>query len=156
MEKQKIFRIIDANLNRSREGLRVCEDITRFLLNDKEASRKLKLIRQSIFYAISAKGAKSLKLYYLDILKERDSVGDVGKTTTKNEAKRDNWQSIFLANIERAKESVRVLEEAFKIIDEKVAQKFKKIRFKIYDAEKTIIIKHKSLSDSKHNRLQRS
>ena len=148
LDKQKVLRIIDANLNRSREGLRVCEDIARFLLNDAKSARKFKTIRQNIFSAI-----KDSKIDYLELLKERDSAGDVGKFTTKKESARGNWQSVFLANIERAKESTRVLEELFKIVNKRLAEKFKKIRFAIYDIEKEVIIKHQSLSNSKHNRL---
>ena len=94
MDKQKVLRIIDANLNRSREGLRVCEDIARFLLNDAKSARKFKTIRQNIFSAI-----KDSKIDYLELLKERDSTGDVGKFTTKKESTRSNRQSVFLANI---------------------------------------------------------
>ena len=148
MDKHKVLRIIDANLNRSREGLRVCEDIARFLLNDAKSARKFKLIRQGIFKTI-----KDSKIDYLELLKERDSTRDVGRFTTKNEKVRGSWQSVFFANIERAKESVRVLEELLKTISKRLAEKFKKIRFAIYDIEKEIIIKHQSLSDSKHNRL---
>ena len=147
MDRQKVLRIIDANLNRSREGLRVCEDITRFILNDTKSARKLKRIRQGIFSAV-----KNSKISYSELLKERDSAGDVGKFTTKREQQRRNWQSVFSANIERAKESARVLEELTKIINKKLAERFKKIRFTIYEIEKEIIIKHKSLSDSGHNR----
>ncbi|MBN1405456.1 MAG: thiamine-phosphate pyrophosphorylase [Candidatus Omnitrophica bacterium] len=147
MENKKIFRIIDANLNRSREGLRVCEDITRFLLNDAKYSRRLKLIRQMIF-----SGIKNSNLDYAEALKYRDSRGDVGKPTTTAESKRTGWQGVFLANIERAKESTRVLEEASKLIDKKLAQRFKKIRYQIYGIEKAIITKHLCLPDSKHKR----
>ena len=39
------YRIIDANLNRLREGIRVVEDIFRYIYNDKELSTKLKNLR---------------------------------------------------------------------------------------------------------------
>ncbi len=39
------LRIIDANLNRLREGIRVVEDIFRYVYNDKELSTKLKKLR---------------------------------------------------------------------------------------------------------------
>ena len=58
----KLLRIIDANLNRAREGLRVCEDISRFALGDKTATRALKSIRH---------GATDLILPRKNLKKER-------------------------------------------------------------------------------------
>ena len=46
--RREISRIIDANLNRSREGLRVCEDIARFAMNSGKISRELKTVRHAI------------------------------------------------------------------------------------------------------------
>ncbi|MEW6171224.1 MAG: thiamine-phosphate pyrophosphorylase, partial [Candidatus Omnitrophota bacterium] len=46
--KKALYRIIDANLNRTREGLRVCEEILRFVLNDKKTTLEFKKIRQQI------------------------------------------------------------------------------------------------------------
>ena len=43
--ENNLLRIIDANLNRAREGLRVCEDIARFSLQNKGAAKTLKTIR---------------------------------------------------------------------------------------------------------------
>lgn len=39
------LRLIDANLNRLREGIRVAEDIFRYIYNNKEISTKLKSLR---------------------------------------------------------------------------------------------------------------
>ena len=145
MEDKKVLRIIDANLNRLQEGLRVCEDISRFLLNDTASSCKLKKIRQSIFGVV-----RNSKISKLQLIKTRDSAKDVGKVSTKKEQQRRNWQAVFLANIARSKESTRVLEEIFKIVNKKAAERFKKIRFAIYEIEKKIIVKHQTLSNSKH------
>ena len=41
-------RIIDANLNRGNEALRVLEEITRFLLDNKELSEELKGMRHQL------------------------------------------------------------------------------------------------------------
>ena len=50
--------------------------------------------------------------------------------------KRLGYCDIFGANIERVKESLRVLEEFFKLIDKKDSAKFTKLRFKVYEIEK--------------------
>ena len=72
----------------------------------------------------------------LTILGERDSLKDVGKDINTRELNRENYQDIFFANIQRAKESARVLEEFSKLSDKNVAVSFKKIRYSIYDVEK--------------------
>ena len=41
-------RIIDANLNRVKEGFRVCEEITRFILDDHKFTASLKKYRHEI------------------------------------------------------------------------------------------------------------
>jgi len=134
MNKRDVFRIVDANLNRLREALRVCEDVTRFSIEDEDSTASLKKIRHGIMSAISA--SKDFK--YSSLLAARDSAGDVGKRPISREMKRKDTRSIFMANIQRAKESARVLEEFSKIIDEKTALRFKRIRFQIYDTEKKI------------------
>ncbi len=125
---QNLHRLIDANLNRLREGIRVCEDIERYINNNKKLSQKLKLIRHEC-------RVKDAQTY----LKSRDIVGDVLKQTTPSEAKRDDIQSIQISNIKRAQESARVLEEGFKLIDTKEAEKFKNIRYALYDVEKIML-----------------
>ena len=66
--KASILRIIDSNINRAKEGTRVCEDIMRFALNDKSNSIKLKRIRHNITSA-----AKASPLKTFEIIKNRDS-----------------------------------------------------------------------------------
>ena len=48
MLKREIFRIVDANFNRSREGLRVCEEVTRFVWNSPALTKELKSVRHGI------------------------------------------------------------------------------------------------------------
>jgi len=125
-----IKRIIDANLNRTKEGLRVCEEITRFALNNRALSLEFKRVRHKIdglFVSLHLK---------LNLLKERNSIKDVGKTISLYELKRKNCQDIFFANIQRVKESIRVLEEFSKLINRNIAIEFKKIRYRIYEIEK--------------------
>ena len=41
----KIYRVIDVNLNRAAEGLRVLEDVVRFCMDREDLTRKLKNLR---------------------------------------------------------------------------------------------------------------
>ena len=45
---KRVYRVIDANFNRAREGLRVCEEFARFFLNDKVLTENAKKIRNRI------------------------------------------------------------------------------------------------------------
>ena len=47
-EKERIYRIIDANLNRLKEGLRVVEDIRRYGFDDNALAPKIKILRHKI------------------------------------------------------------------------------------------------------------
>ena len=123
-------RIIDANINRVKEGLRVCEEITRFILNSRSLTLALKEARHEIDTALKNLAAKG------ELLQERLSSSDVGKNIRVNELKRGSLGDIFFANIQRAKESARVLEEFSKLINTGASLKFKKVRYKIYAIEK--------------------
>jgi thiamine-phosphate pyrophosphorylase len=123
------LRILDANLNRLREGIRVVEDICRYYKNSKELSLKLKNLRH----------LSRLNNYH-ELLTCRDILNDPLKETTTSEKSRDSLESIILSNIKRAQESSRVLEEILKLTDETNAEKFKQIRYELYNLEKEILL----------------
>lgn len=145
MCNRNVLRIIDVNLNRAHEGLRVCEDVVRFILNDASSTKRLKTIRHTIQRIIAASKIDSSLL-----CEYRNVKTDVGTDFYWLEKKKD-WQSIFFANMQRVKESLRVLEEFFRLFDNRTGKKFKDLRFKVYDAEKKIIAKSKTLSNRKHH-----
>lgn len=142
---KKIYRLIDANLNRLKEGLRVAEDVLRFILDDKKLTSQTKKIRHAITEYIK----ESSFSQGLIILRERQITEDVGKKSTSTELKRKNIADIFLANSQRVKESLRVLEEFFKLFDRKASMKFKKLRYRFYHIEKEAIEKITRLCDNK-------
>ncbi len=139
----KIFRVIDANANRLTEGLRVCEDIARFILSDGGSVRRFKALRHKAFIAAECLGADKRL-----IVSFRDSESDVGKVSIENENRRSSVRDIFKANIKRSEESMRVLEEFAKLSNPASADKFKKMRFELYFLEKLIIGKFKALCDN--------
>lgn len=131
----ELYRVIDANLNRLKEGVRVVEDLMRYLHNNKELSKKLKSIRHLALYEdIDA------------LLENRDSINDVLRPTVESELNRTDLKSIIVANFKRAQESSRVLEELFKLHSAKESENFKHIRYELYDLEKEVI---KTTSNSK-------
>ena len=132
VDEKKLLRILDANFNRAKEGLRVCEDICRFILDDSKQTRQFKTLRHRLSTIVA-----SLPLGKLIACREIET--DVGKSSTAIELKRGNISDIFYANSQRSKESLRVLEEFSKLINVGLAEDFKKIRYQLYALEKKVI-----------------
>ena len=131
IKTKEVYRIIDANFNRLKEGLRVCEEISRFILQDSRLSTEIKHTRHKIGQIIKH------FITYANLIKGRDSLMDIGKNIHAiGELKRKGIKDIFFANIQRVKESIRVLEEFSKLYSEKSALEFKALRYSIYEIEK--------------------
>lgn len=134
IEEKMLLRIIDANFNRAKEGLRVCEDICRFIIDNKSLTGNFKSVRHKLTEIISSLKIKT-------VIVARNIEGDIGKGSTVSEFKREKIFDVFLANSQRVKESVRVLEEFSKLLNKKLAQDLKSLRYKIYAYEKKVIEK---------------
>ena len=132
--QNKLHRIIDVNLNRSREALRVCEDIARFVLNDKALTGSLKNTRHKIS-----------KIQIGNVAEARSVKTDIGKKSSFDKGKPKNLTLLFYNNIHRAEESTRSLEEFSKLTTPDLSAKFKSLRFAIYSIEKKAMKKLKSL-----------
>ena len=130
-------RIIDANLNRIGEGLRLLEDIARLLLNDATLTQQLKTMRHEIL-----KGDWS---FHQQLLQARDSESDVGITIeVPGDEKQRGLAITVMANARRVQESLRILEEVAKIPDATPkldSEKFKQARFNFYTIEQNLLFK---------------
>jgi thiamine-phosphate pyrophosphorylase len=121
-----LFRTIDANINRYKEGIRVVEDILRYEFNSPLA-KELKNLRH-------------IKIpEYEKYVQFRDSINDILKPSTKSEQQRNSIKDIIISNLKRSQESARVLEESFKIFDIITSEKFKSARYELYNLEKEIL-----------------
>ena len=129
--KSHILRIIDANYNRAKEGIRVCEDVARFVLGATRLTDLYKSCRHDLTRVLL-----SLPVSYREIVAERNVREDVGRSSLKLDKKKIKPEDIFSSNIQRAEEAVRVLEEWSKIISVPASRKFQKLRFKLYELEK--------------------
>lgn len=105
------------------------EDIQRYVYDNATHAKALKELRH-----------QSRVSNYLEILHSRDIVGDCLKTSTASEQTRENLHSIQLANFKRAQESARVLEELFKLDSPEDSERFKTIRYQLYDLEKQALL----------------
>ena len=134
-----MYRAIDANINRAGEGARVVEDLARFILNNYRLSSSWKEIRHSISN-LAGEIAPDRAL----LLRKRDTSGDVGaQTYTPQESERTGCRKLASINIRRVEEGLRSLEEFSKLIDTRLGEKFKKLRFKVYALEKTTLSRFK-------------
>lgn len=127
----KVAALIDANINRAKEGLRVCEDTARFVWRNIEITKRIKRLRHSIDAILAHQDG-------FGFLKHRDSRGDIGRPADSLERRRGSVRDVFIANLQRAKEAARVLEEYGKLWGGKVFVKFKELRFELYQLEKEI------------------
>jgi len=128
----ELYRVIDANLNRLKEGIRVIEDIMRYRYNNKILSKQLKELRH-----------KARILETKELLAYRDSINDVLRASSQSELNRSDTTSILTANFKRGQESARVLEELYKLNNIQYSEKFKYIRYELYNLEKEIILNEK-------------
>jgi len=119
------------------------------MLDNRLLSAAFKQIRHKVDLAAKKLSAAS------DLLKTRDSLSDVGRKNSRNELRRRDAADIFGANIQRVKESIRVLEEFAKLSDIQAALIFKDLRYKIYEIEKKSFSKIAALSDPGQSNLRK-
>ena len=127
------LRIIDANLNRIGESLRLLEDIARLLLNNTNLTKQLKAIR----HELAIKGLPAKK----QLLQARNSESDIGvNIEVRQQVKERELPATIIANARRVQESLRIIEELAKIpgIDFD-PEKFKRARFSLYDIERDLV-----------------
>lgn len=135
------YRIIDANFNRTIEGIRVVEDICRFVFNDYSLATRLRKLRHNI-----TSTRINLSKSGINLILHRDTKADVGAKTPLL-TKRKDVLDILDANTQRVKESLRVLEEVSRIVNERLVDEFQRARFEFYDIEKAIMEKIKPIID---------
>lgn len=124
--RQKIYRLVDANVNRAREGLRVLEDVARFIYSDKSLTLQVRYCRHEL--------DKVFRRLYPELIAARRSKQDIGRVF--QETGRTDIVAVVRANCKRVEESLRVLEEFTKLLSADRRSTFKQLRYKIYDLEK--------------------
>lgn len=129
------LRIIDANCNRISEGLRLLEDIARFLLDDAALCQQLKSMRHTLVESLSRFGP--------DLLSQRNSETDVG-LDIESVSQRQDLPSLVTANAKRVEEGLRVVEELAKLPEISPplrAKDFEQARFNFYTLERSLLSK---------------
>jgi thiamine-phosphate pyrophosphorylase len=130
------YRILDANINRAREALRVMEDYARFVLEDGDLTQALKESRHALADCVrcleAAPGTAPL-------FAARDILGDVGREiTTASEGSRDSTADVVIAAGKRVSEALRSIEEYGKTITCEFAAAVEKLRYRGYEIERRL------------------
>lgn len=129
------LRIIDVNVNRAREALRVIEDYARFTLDDANAGKAAKCCRHDLRAIVRAVGQDRL-------LDARDIVADVGRDVkTDTELCREDVESVVRAAFARLSEAMRGLGEYAKLIDADAAALAETLRYKAYELEQRVVLR---------------
>ncbi|MCK5114355.1 MAG: thiamine phosphate synthase [Phycisphaerae bacterium] len=129
---RETYRILDANLNRAREALRVVEDCGRFVLNDPAITAMAKYYRSSLRELVDHLPKKEL-------IVSRNIAGDIGtEMTSPTEMKRTNVEEVAIAACKRLTESLRTIEEYSKIIAPEVAVSVERLRYDAYTLEQRL------------------
>ncbi len=125
LEDVRIAQIIDANLDRAREGLRVLEDWARFALGRKDLVRILKNFRQIL-------GKHHLRIYK----DSRNFINDqCAGLSHPEQLNRNSAGSVISSNAARVQEALRVIEEFSRYHNQNLCSVSSKIRYEIYSIE---------------------
>ena len=127
IEEQRVARIVDVNLNRLTEGLRVVEDVLRLAATDRRLLATVRKLRTEV-----GRDSRALRRR---VMLARASETDPGRGDRFDRTKRRTLDDVLFANLKRAEESCRVLEETLKLLEPDRASEFKALRFKLYDVE---------------------
>jgi thiamine-phosphate pyrophosphorylase len=138
--QQAIYRILDANLDRAREGLRIIEEWCRFGLNNSSLAEECKKMRQEL-----------ATLHTWEIRQARDTPADVGtELSHPGEETRESIESLLQANLARIQEALRVLEEYGNLYSSNMGSFCKNLRYRVYTLESHLLTsdRHKLLYKS--------
>ncbi|MHC5037355.1 MAG: thiamine phosphate synthase [Planctomycetota bacterium] len=131
MERTRLLRVVDANLNRAREALRSLEEVFRMVRDDAGLFARVKKLRHGLKAYEEALGLRSGEL-----AAARDPEGDVGRADPS--APYPNLDAFATANARRLEEALRVLEEMGRLLG-KGSPIAAHTRFEAYALEKLTV-----------------
>ena len=140
-EQRSIARLLDANLNRAREGLRVVEDWCRLGLQRPELVARLKDYRQRLG-----------QCHPPTLKQERHAASDPATGLSHQaQQERSTPQQVVAANCARVQEALRVLEEFGRHGTAELAATAATIRYGFYDLETVLLA-----SQERHQTLRQA
>jgi thiamine-phosphate pyrophosphorylase len=127
--QRSLYRILDANFDRAREGIRVIEEWCRFGLNDAHLTEQCKALRQEL-----------ARWHTPELRAARDTPGDPGtQLTHPQESQRADVTQVLQANLCRVQEALRVLEEYGKVHSVSLGEACKQLRYEVYTLESQLM-----------------
>lgn len=138
--RSALLRILDANLDRAREGLRIVEEWCRFGLENAELTEACKAMRHE------------LARWHSDEMRSARNTPDDPGTDLHHphEQARSTVQQVLQANLCRVQEALRSVEEYGKLISPELSQTCKQLRYQTYTLESRLQTR------SRHQRLAQS
>lgn len=133
-DSRGVWRLLDANVNRAREGLRVLEDTSRFALEQPAAAKAFRDLRHEL--------DRLVRRHYAKLLFARDVEHDSGRMNVAPPY-RNGLGDLLAANFKRCEEALRVLEEYGRILSRDAVRRTQALRFQIYSWEERIYLKVK-------------
>lgn len=128
-----LCRILDANLDRAREGLRVIEEWCRFGLSSITLTEQCKELRHQLAQWHSS-----------ELRAARDTPEDVGTNLTHpQERQRLGIQAVLQSNLSRVEEALRALEEYGKLYNPVMGDAFKQMRYQVYTLESALLFQQR-------------
>lgn len=132
-----MLRAVDANLDRLNEGLRVLEDVARFVLNDAGLSKRLRSVRHQL-----SQGVRPIEDTLVSRRDVRRDVEAPGRVAAGLEH-RDIF-ALVRANARRVEESLRVLEEFSRLSGAMPllpAARLEHLRYQVYELDQELAAK---------------
>lgn len=134
MPETDIYRIIDASLNRSSEGLRTVEDYARFVLNHSELTTRVKELRHHLTETAQLLARNTLLI-------SRDTPNDCGtEIQVPSEMVRAKPLDVASASLSRVQQALRTIEEFGKLLSVEFASRIETIRYQTYTLEKDLVL----------------
>ncbi|MCU0571321.1 MAG: thiamine phosphate synthase [Oculatellaceae cyanobacterium Prado106] len=128
-EETALYRILDANLDRAREGLRIIEEWCRFGLNQATWAETCKSLRQEL-----------AQWHKPEIWAARDTPNDLGTHLSHpQEESRSSIAQVLRVNFCRTQEALRVLEEYGKLYSPQMGESCKQMRYQVYTLESHLL-----------------
>lgn len=128
---RKLFRIIDANVNRAYEGLRALEDMARYDYNSKSVAEGLRILKGNI--------RNSILEYRSDCLSQRGSVHDIMLSASQGHdaGRKKSALQLLKENFKRVQEALQSIEDTLKLVDRyELSKVYEGYRFTAYNLEK--------------------
>ena len=138
-----LVRILDANANRVREGLRTAEDYVRFMIGDLQQAGRIKLLRQTLTEILH--GVEGLER---SLLESRNVAADPMRPDNWKDVlrriERETPRDVAQRGMKRAQEGLRVLEENLRGFQIDAAERIARLRYLAYESEQWIVCASKA------------